>query len=340
MSGWSRQPMDDDDHRERAYISAARRSLNRSISDRVISALEASRHHFHRTGRAFYITEQIVADGRTFEELDDEEQFNDPHLLYPYGLDPAVVRAAHEAEIQRNLEAAASVNQGNDFNRHPQESSFNQGFQFEGNPFMGQPGPSVMVGPSSNSTMNIGLASGPTPTGPNGMRPGHMACIPPHLNMHLPTHNFLDNNPFGHTNNSLFSSIGDPGNPLNARPLFADRHHPDCTATRSNTAPQGPSFNNPTVNHDAGIEQSPYSYYEYENLFNDSLTRPFEPFDIGDLIRFPAENEEVYMGEEPTERNEPTTEDELAEEVQSWDATPEYDAKTGQHQNFKGKGKD
>ena len=332
--------MDDGEHRERAYISAARRSLNRSIRDRINSALEASRHHFYRTGRAFYITEQIVADGRTFEELDDEEQFSDPHLLYPHGLDPAVVRAAHEAEIRRNLEASSSVNEGDDFNNQHQGSSFNQGFRLEGNPFVGQPGPSVMDGPSSNPTLNFGLASGPTPTGPNGMRPGHMACIPPYLNMHLPTDDFFNNNPFGHIDNPLLSSIGNGGNPLNSHPPFVDPHRPDRTATRSNTAPEVPGFNNPTVNHDAGFEQSPYSSFEHENLFSDFSTSPFEPFDINDLIRFPTENEEVCMGEEATERNEGTTADELAEVVYSWDATPEYDPKPGQPQNFKGKGKD
>jgi hypothetical protein len=54
---------------------------------RIESALQASAHHYERTGRCFYITPTIVASGNNYEELEDAEHFRDKTLLLPKGLD-------------------------------------------------------------------------------------------------------------------------------------------------------------------------------------------------------------------------------------------------------------
>jgi hypothetical protein len=53
---------------------------------RIESALQASAHHYERTGRCFYITPTIVDSGNNYEELEDAEQFGDTKLLLPKGL--------------------------------------------------------------------------------------------------------------------------------------------------------------------------------------------------------------------------------------------------------------
>ena len=60
------------EHQERAYVAASRRS-DRSLEARLRSALMASDVHKQRTGRAFRITEEIVAGGEMYEEQDDSE---------------------------------------------------------------------------------------------------------------------------------------------------------------------------------------------------------------------------------------------------------------------------
>jgi hypothetical protein len=53
---------------------------------RIESALQASAHHYQRTGRCFYITAAIVQSAGSFEELEDDEHFRDRALLLPPGI--------------------------------------------------------------------------------------------------------------------------------------------------------------------------------------------------------------------------------------------------------------
>lgn len=68
--------------RSRAFTAAARRS-ERPPKARIESALQASRFHYQRTGRCFYITKSVVMGDTSFEELEDYHQFWDPNLLLP-----------------------------------------------------------------------------------------------------------------------------------------------------------------------------------------------------------------------------------------------------------------
>jgi hypothetical protein len=68
----------------RAFAAAARR-VERPIASRIESALEASRLHFERTGRCYYLTPSIVEGNTSFEDLEDNDHFSDPRLLLPQG---------------------------------------------------------------------------------------------------------------------------------------------------------------------------------------------------------------------------------------------------------------
>ena len=68
----------------RAFAAAARRA-ERPIASRIESALEASRLHFERTGRCYYLTPSIVEGNTSFEDLEDTDHFSDQRLLLPQG---------------------------------------------------------------------------------------------------------------------------------------------------------------------------------------------------------------------------------------------------------------
>ena len=89
----------------RAYAAAARRRGDRSLKARIESALQASKLHYERTGRCFYITTQIVESDCVFDELEDEEQFWDPDLLLPERLTLEQLREEH----YDSLRAAGAV---------------------------------------------------------------------------------------------------------------------------------------------------------------------------------------------------------------------------------------
>ena len=61
--------------------------------------------HYERTGRCFYVTEEIVASDTVFEELEDEEHFWDTKLLLPEGL----TRQQLQEEHWESLRAAGAV---------------------------------------------------------------------------------------------------------------------------------------------------------------------------------------------------------------------------------------
>lgn len=86
MNNWSRpeKPGPGAD-RERAYVAASKRK-DRSLHQRLKSAVDASKVHYERTGRCFNITREIVQEGGCFDELDDRDEFFNPDLLLPEGV--------------------------------------------------------------------------------------------------------------------------------------------------------------------------------------------------------------------------------------------------------------
>src|SRR5579862_6978674 len=98
MPKWERQSLTHGDNTERAYLSAARRT-ERGIDARIESALLASKVHYEKTGKLFYLTHRIVSRNRPYEDLDEEEQFNDPQLLTPKEIDINQVRAEWKRDM-------------------------------------------------------------------------------------------------------------------------------------------------------------------------------------------------------------------------------------------------
>ena len=76
---------DDRANKERAFLASSKRR-DRSLADRIKSALQASAMHYDRTGRCLNITAELVAQFATFEELDEKEDFFNPSLLLPAGV--------------------------------------------------------------------------------------------------------------------------------------------------------------------------------------------------------------------------------------------------------------
>ncbi|UKZ49829.1 hypothetical protein TrVGV298_004082 [Trichoderma virens] len=74
-----------DENTERAYIAASRRG-DRDIEARIKSALQASKIHKKRTGKALRITREIVLNEAMYEEEDTElERFREWSLRLPTG---------------------------------------------------------------------------------------------------------------------------------------------------------------------------------------------------------------------------------------------------------------
>jgi hypothetical protein len=93
--------------RERAYLAAAKRK-DRSLDQRLRSAVDASKIHYERTGRCFNITREIVQKGASFDELDDKEEFFNPDLILPEGVSVAElwsdhIRAVSGAEYEEDF---------------------------------------------------------------------------------------------------------------------------------------------------------------------------------------------------------------------------------------------
>jgi hypothetical protein len=99
---WVRKGMNETEHKERAFVSAARRP-GRDYPARVSSAVDASKTHFMRTGRLYYLNRRIVETCTTFEELEDDEQFDDPGLILPHGITAEQARDLRDREIALNL---------------------------------------------------------------------------------------------------------------------------------------------------------------------------------------------------------------------------------------------
>jgi hypothetical protein len=87
----------------RAFTAAARRQ-ERPQNARIESAIQASRFHYERTGRCFYITEAVVMGDTSFEELEEYEQFWDSALLLP---DNVTREQLYEEHVD-SLEAAGA----------------------------------------------------------------------------------------------------------------------------------------------------------------------------------------------------------------------------------------
>jgi hypothetical protein len=93
--------------RERAYLAASKRK-DRSLDQRLKSAVDASKVHYERTGRCFNITREIVQEGGCFDELDDKEEFFNPNLLLPEGVSAVELWKDH-------LKAVSGVEYEGDF---------------------------------------------------------------------------------------------------------------------------------------------------------------------------------------------------------------------------------
>jgi len=89
---------DDRANKERAFLASSKRK-DRSLADRIKSALQASAMHYDRTGRCLNITAELVAQFTTFEELDEKEDFFNPLLLLPAGVTVAELWKANVEAI-------------------------------------------------------------------------------------------------------------------------------------------------------------------------------------------------------------------------------------------------
>jgi hypothetical protein len=77
------------------------------LNVRIDSALQASAHHYQRTGRCLYITTAIINSGEDFQELEEEEEFWDESLLLPEGFNRGTLYNEHlvyMGEIARMFE--------------------------------------------------------------------------------------------------------------------------------------------------------------------------------------------------------------------------------------------
>jgi hypothetical protein len=114
------------------------------LNVRIDSALQASAHHYQRTGRCLYITTDIIDSKEDFEELEEEEQFWDESLLLPEGFDLGTLyneHLVHMAEIaglfeqgpqhtsqyssqflQENHDSQNDENEMDNYNNHPEAS--------------------------------------------------------------------------------------------------------------------------------------------------------------------------------------------------------------------------
>lgn len=97
------------EHRERAFVSAARRP-GRDITQRISSAIEASKVHFLRTGRLLYITQPLVEANVPFDELDEDHQFDAPEVIIPDGLDIVTIRMDLRRELDEGLQYPSQPN--------------------------------------------------------------------------------------------------------------------------------------------------------------------------------------------------------------------------------------
>ncbi|KAL7938844.1 hypothetical protein V8C35DRAFT_89573 [Trichoderma chlorosporum] len=102
-----------DENTERAYIAASRRS-DRDIEARIKSALQASKIHKKRTGKALRITREIVLNEAMYEEEDTElERFRE----WSYRLPTGSLQGGHGKEVCELIESSLQRWRGNDINQ-------------------------------------------------------------------------------------------------------------------------------------------------------------------------------------------------------------------------------
>ncbi|KAM6479018.1 hypothetical protein HDV62DRAFT_162929 [Trichoderma sp. SZMC 28011] len=102
-----------DENTERAYIAASRRS-DRDIEARIKSALQASKIHKKRTGKALRITREIVLNEAMYEEEDTElERFREWSFRLPSGS----LQGGHGKEVCDLIESSLQRWRGNDINQ-------------------------------------------------------------------------------------------------------------------------------------------------------------------------------------------------------------------------------
>ncbi|KAL7962129.1 hypothetical protein V8C34DRAFT_270805 [Trichoderma compactum] len=102
-----------DENTERAYIAASRRS-DRDIEARIKSALQASKIHKKRTGKALRITREIVLNEAMYEEEDGElERFREWSSRLPSGS----LQGGHGKEVCDLIESSLQRWRGNDINQ-------------------------------------------------------------------------------------------------------------------------------------------------------------------------------------------------------------------------------
>lgn len=150
---------------ERAFIAASRRN-DRSLEARVVSALQASKVHKERTGKALKITEDIVKA----EEMYEEEDHVPPHL-----------RTLHQSVPPRFAAYLQIQSQLRDFDGHGQfptvgalsdreadiNRQFAEAFGSVGRPALGFPSPAPLQTPQPSFTANQQQLRVTTPMSPH-----------------------------------------------------------------------------------------------------------------------------------------------------------------------------
>ena len=135
------------------------------MAARIESAIQASRFHYERTGRCFYITEEIVKGRTSFEELEEFEQFWDPGLLLP----EKVTREQVFEEHIGSLEAAGALLPGyqllsDTFDQNFQlGSQLNQAFASQSQNTFSQGQPTTSMNVDGNTMFGCGYSPGINP---------------------------------------------------------------------------------------------------------------------------------------------------------------------------------
>ncbi|KAL7951393.1 hypothetical protein V8C42DRAFT_7066 [Trichoderma barbatum] len=107
-----------DENTERAYIAASRRG-DRDIEARIKSALQASKIHKKRTGKALRITREIVLNEAMYEEEDTElERFREWSLRMPTDS----LHGDHGKGLCDLIESSLQRWRGNDINQAFEQS--------------------------------------------------------------------------------------------------------------------------------------------------------------------------------------------------------------------------
>lgn len=150
-----------DENKERAYVAASRRS-DRSIEDRMKSALAASDIHRQRTGKGLKITREAVEKELMFEEEDDTSR--------PYGINglrycnASGVSTAREQQVNQEFnEVFGGIFQAN-FTNGPWPSSQISTFPYHQQQYAANYNTEFPPMLHSFASPGLGIISQPAPT--------------------------------------------------------------------------------------------------------------------------------------------------------------------------------